>query len=270
MALIDTYSKVMGEIQSLFRSRLQVQILLSLYGKNRTLSQLREITGSTSQALIPKIRKLESKKYIEISDYHYFLTPTGRILAGKMSDLIMFQAVVSKHRMFWSEHYIEGIPGPYLSQIGMLHEADIVSDTRADVFHVFLNYLKAVKEAQKIHILSPVSSPAHIDAVAKRVEEGIPIEIVVGEDLAGKLIHPPYIEMVREISKKGKNRLLVFEAPLRLSLTVTDAYLSLGLYKVDMKTFDNTTDLVGTDGHALAWGEAVFEYFRESARELEI
>ena len=101
MTPIDYYSEVMGEIQSLYRSRLQVQILLSLLEKQRPLSELREITGSTSQALIPKIRRLESANYIDIRDYQYFLTPVGTVLAGKMRDLFMFQAVVTRHKKFW-------------------------------------------------------------------------------------------------------------------------------------------------------------------------
>jgi len=269
MTLIDTYSEVMGEIQSLYRSRLQIQILLSLYEKNRTLSQLREITGSTSQALIPKIRKLESSNYIDNKDYQYFLTPIGRILAGKMSDLILFQAVITKHGKFWSDHYIEGIPEPFLSKIGMLYETDIVSDTNIDIFNVFFNFLKAVKEAQTIHILSPISSPAHTDAVAKRVEQGIPVELVVGKELAKQFSQSPYIEMIRELSGDSSSKIFVIDEPLKLGLTMTDKCISLGLYRKDMITYDTTTDLFSSDPNAIKWGERVFGYFRDRATELE-
>jgi predicted transcriptional regulator len=269
MTLIDTYSKVMGEIQSLYRSRLQIQILLSLYEKNRTLSQLREITGSTSQALIPKIRKLESGNYIDIEDYQYFLTPVGRILAGKISDLILFQAVITKHGKFWSEHHIEGIPEPFLSDIGMLYETDIISDTNIDIFNVFFNFLKAVKEAKKIYILSPISSPAHTDAVAKRVGEGITAELVVGKELAEQFLHSPYIEMIRELSGDTGSKIFVIDKPLKLGLTVTDKCISLGLYRKDTITYDTTTDLFSSDPNTIAWGERVFRYFRDRATELK-
>ena len=65
---VDQYTRIMGDIQALFRSRLQIQILLALADGTKTLSQLRDITGSSSQALIPKIRKLESSNFMAISD----------------------------------------------------------------------------------------------------------------------------------------------------------------------------------------------------------
>ena len=83
---VDHYTRIMGDIQALFRSRLQIQILLALSDGNKTLAQLREITGSSSQALIPKIRKLEANNYIAISEYEYHLTPVGKILALKIQD----------------------------------------------------------------------------------------------------------------------------------------------------------------------------------------
>lgn len=268
MTPIDTYAEVLGEIQSLYRSRLQIQTLLSLLEKKRTLSELREITGSTSQALIPKIRRLESANYIGIRDYQYHLTPIGRILAGKIRDLILFQAVITRHKQFWADHYPGGIPEPFLSRIGMLSEADIVSDTGKDVFNVFLNFLKSIKEAEKIRILSPISSPAHMDAVVKRVEEGIPVELVVGRELAVKFTQSPYVEMVQALAGKAGSSIRVADTPLKIGLCMTDKCILLGLYRNDMTTYDNTSCLSGTDENAIAWGEQVFEHYRGISTEL--
>jgi predicted transcriptional regulator len=55
---VDHYARIMGDIQALFRSRLQIQILLALADGTKTLAHLRDVTGSSSQALIPKIRGL--------------------------------------------------------------------------------------------------------------------------------------------------------------------------------------------------------------------
>ena len=57
MSSITVYGEIEDEIKSIFRSRLQTQIILTLMEENKNLSQLREITGSTSQAVIPKIRR---------------------------------------------------------------------------------------------------------------------------------------------------------------------------------------------------------------------
>jgi len=65
MDALCTYNKVKNEVQTIYRSRLQTQILLSLNEGKQTLSQIRGITGSTSQAIIPPIRKLENDQLIK-------------------------------------------------------------------------------------------------------------------------------------------------------------------------------------------------------------
>ena len=56
--VIEIYNNNQEEIQGIFRSRLITQILLALGEGVKPLSKLREITGSSSQAIIQKIRML--------------------------------------------------------------------------------------------------------------------------------------------------------------------------------------------------------------------
>ncbi|MGD9777802.1 MAG: ArsR family transcriptional regulator, partial [Methanosarcina sp.] len=77
----EIYKKMGDDVQTIYRSRLLTEILLSLNEGSRKLSQLREITGSTSQALIPKLRKLEVDHLIETKGREYFLTSAGKIVA---------------------------------------------------------------------------------------------------------------------------------------------------------------------------------------------
>jgi predicted transcriptional regulator len=102
MKVLDVYDTMMEEIQSIYRSRLQLQILLSLVEGNKTLADLREITGSTSQAIIPKIRILEASQYIEAVDYEYYLTPSGRVITTKIQDYVMAIAVIHRNRDFYA------------------------------------------------------------------------------------------------------------------------------------------------------------------------
>jgi len=64
--------------------------------ENKTLLQLREITGSTSQAIIPKIRILESNQLVEEDGHNYRLTAMGKILTSRMEECILAFGVISK------------------------------------------------------------------------------------------------------------------------------------------------------------------------------
>lgn len=259
----------MGDIQALFRSRLQMQILLALADGNKTLSQLREITGSSSQALIPRIRKLESGNFIAISDYEYYLTPIGGLLSKKMQDIIRFKSITTKHTNFWHQHSSEEIPEKFLDTIGDLYHSEIIADTDTNIFHVYFNFLKIIQEANHLNILTPISSPAHMCAVMKRIGEGVYGEILVGEELFRQISDSSDFDKVHELAIQTNSKIFILEKPPKLGLTVTDKHLSLGLYKKD-GVFDTTTDLFSVDEKAVRWGQMLYNHYRDTAQEVTL
>ena len=54
---------------------------------------------------------------------------------------------------------------------------------------------------------------------------------------------------------------------LKIAFTVTDTFLSLGLFTLDGR-YDVTMDLVSEDKKALKWGLDLFEYFRKKSRRV--
>jgi predicted transcriptional regulator len=264
---VDHYSRSMGDIQALFRSRLQIQILLSLADGNKTLAQLRDITGSSSQALIPRIRRLESSNLMAISDYEYHLSPIGDLLTKKMQDIILFKLVTTKHKSFWDQHFSDEIPEEFLSTIGDLYISEIIADTNVEIFNVYFNFLKIIQEAEQIYILTPISSLAHMHAVMKRISEGAYVETLVGKDLFEQLSTSPDFDKIHELSTHTKSKIFVLDKPPRLGLTVTDKHISLGLYKND-GIFDTTTDLFSVDEKAINWGRRLYQHYRDDAIEL--
>ena len=265
---VDHYTRIMGDIQALFRSRLQIQILLALADGNKTLAQLREITGSSSQALIPKIRKLETSNYIAISEYEYHLTTVGRILTLKIQDIILFKSVSRKHKGFWDQHRVDAIPIIFLRDLGELYQTEIISDTNVDIFNVYFNFLRMLNEADRICIVSPISSPAHTEAVAKRAMEGVTVDLLVSKELAEQFSRQPYAEKIAEVTATARGKVFILDPMPKLGLTVTDKAISLGLYKLDGITYDSTTDLFSKDERAVRWGQRLFDYYRDQATEL--
>ncbi|MDW7728143.1 MAG: hypothetical protein SCH70_13770 [Candidatus Methanoperedens sp.] len=107
ISALEVYEIIRKEVQTIYRSGLQTEILLSLVESNKTLSQFREITGSTSQALIPKIRKLESMHYLEEKNHEYQLTSLGKVITSKIADFSRTIESINRHSCFWTNHYIE-------------------------------------------------------------------------------------------------------------------------------------------------------------------
>jgi predicted transcriptional regulator len=261
----DQYTRVMGDIQGLFRSRLQIQILLALQEGNQTLAHLRDKTGSSSQALIPKIRGLESQMLVEQRNYEYLLTPLGQVMSNRIIDFVTTLGVIRKHKDFWAGHDLTGVPAPFLKEIGKLVNSEIIFDTTEDVIHVYTLYLKMVKEASFIRGASSVMSPGLAESIAERVTNGIPVELAVNADAADVLSKEPYLTPIKGLLSYPNFTIWVTRIPLRVGLTVTDKAISLGLYKKDGKMYDSSSDLFSIDPEAIMWGEKLFDYFRSQS-----
>lgn len=266
---IKIYEKMKDEVQLIYRSRLLTEILLSLIDSNKTLPQFREITGSTSQAIIPKIRKLEAMHLIDDVNREYMLRPLGKVIASKIADFSMVLETINEHRDFWSNHYLEGVPESLLNEIGNLHNSRIISDTNADIFNVYANYLKIIRSARHIYGISAVISSGHADVIGERIIQGIPVELVVSQDVALQLKDEPYSGKINALADYDNFRLMVVD-DIKVGMTVTDGCFSLGLYRKDGVAYDTTTDLFSFDHRAILWGEKLFEYYKNKAEILEI
>jgi predicted transcriptional regulator len=255
MNSLDVYEHHQKPVQSIYNSRLKIQILLTLISKNASLGWLREVTGSTSQALIPKIRSLEKQNLIEAENYEYRLTPLGRVVAMNVEAFVLLIGGIDQHSTFWAAHDLSGLPEAFLSSIGDLYNSTPKQDTTTDMFSVYSHYLEILKDTAYIHTLSSVASPSLAQVLAEKVTVGIAVELVVNAHVIELLAKEPYASNMKA---------------LQVGLTVTDKYLSLGLFKKDDQLYDSSTDLFSQDPHAVVWGENLFRYYKERSTKLEI
>jgi predicted transcriptional regulator len=265
---IEIYNAFREEIQAIFRSRLQSQVLFALSAGNKTLSVLREITGSSSQALIPKIRQLESAGYVESVRGEYALTPIGKVLIPDVEQLVRLIGVIHRHRDFWMNHDIESIPPDLLRELGDLYSSTVARDLDENILHVYQAFVKILDEAAWVHGVTSITSPTHAEAIGRTVLRGTPVELVISEDLAHKLLGDPFSGMREQLADMPHLKFFVSSLPVRLGMTVTDRHLSLGLYKRGTDVYDVSFDLVSDDPSAVAWGERLFQYFRKNSKEM--
>lgn len=113
-------------------------------------------------------------------------------------------------------------------------------------------------------------SPFLADAIKEAVMDGKPAELVVSPELAQRLTGEPYGALLESLKQYPNFSIYVSPAPVRLGMTVTDGYLSLGLYRHGTNTYDAAADLVGTDAAAISWGERLFQHYKAGSRVLQI
>ncbi len=259
---LEVFEKYNKAIQSIYGSRLMIQILLSVEEGGTPLSTLRETTGSTSQALIPKIRKLESLSLVESRGPGYAPTTFGSLIARKIGDFSLTMGTLTAHLKFWEDHDISTIPLPLLAQIGSLLNSEIVSDTGTDILHVYYRYLQLIGEANEIIGISAAMSPGLAEALGGRIVQGIPVDLMINTSVVSLLDKEPYNSQISALGAFDNFRVWVTERPIGFGLTVTDSCLSLGFYKRGADMYDSSTDLYSSDPAALAWARQLFENLR--------
>ncbi|MDD1671339.1 MAG: DUF1724 domain-containing protein [Methanomicrobiales archaeon] len=270
MEPLGIFNKTYKMIQSLYSSRLKIQILLSVAERSRSLSELRGVTGSTSQALIPKIRSLERISLIEAGEDGYHLTSLGKVVASKIQDFVMTMGELMQHREFLATHDIEGIPTPFLHEIGDLFDSELKYDTSDDMFHVFSHFVKILKDARYIYGISSVMSPEIAEVLRERILAKVPIELIVNQSVAETLRQEPYAGVLRDLLTYEHFRIWVTDEALRVGITVTDKYLSFGLNKKEGNLYDGSVDLYSVDPRALAWAKRLFDYYRDQSKPLTL
>ncbi|HVN66148.1 MAG TPA: transcriptional regulator FilR1 domain-containing protein [Methanomicrobiales archaeon] len=262
------YNKTYKSIQSIYSSRLKIQILLSISSGPKSLADLREVTGSTSQAIIPKIRGLERLSLIESGEKGYVLTSVGKIITAKIENFIMTMAEVMHHQEFLSTHDIMGIPEPFLLEIGDLLDSELKYDTPDDMFHVFSHFVKILKDAKYIYGISSVMSPEIAEVLRERIVAGIPIELVVNKKVAETLRQEPFASVLKELLNFDYFRIWVTEEALRVGITVTDKHLSFGLNKKEGNLYDGSVDLYSSNPRAINWAKRLFDYYKSRSKIL--
>ncbi|MFA5346937.1 MAG: transcriptional regulator FilR1 domain-containing protein [Methanoregula sp.] len=270
MDSIKVYEKHQKLIHSIYSSRLKIQILLTLLHTTASLGQLRDVTGSTSQALIPKIRSLERQGLIEAVNYEYHLTPFGGVVATNVEGFVQLIGGIDQHHTFFTDHDLSDIPAAFLLRIGDLYNSEPKQDTTTDMFYVYSHYLEILKDAAYIHGISSVASPGLARFIAEKVVTGIPVELVVNNEVVELLTKEPYASNMQGLAGFPNFSVWVTVEKLRVGLTVTGKYLSLGLFKKDTNLYDSSSDLFSSDPHAVEWGESLFRYYKERSTGLDI
>lgn len=262
---LDVFERYNKAIQSIYGSRLMIQILLSTEESGTPLSTLREITGSTSQALIPKIRKLEGLALVESRGPGYAPTVFGRIVAQKIADFSVTMGTLTAHLKFWDDHDISTIPWPMLERIGDLLNAEVVYDTGTDIMHVYYRFLQLLSEAKEIAGVSAIMNPGLAEMLGQRIIEGVPVDLLVNPVTVSLLQKEPYRSQMNALIAYDNFRVWVTERPIGYGLTVTDSAISIGFYKKDAPIYDSSTDLFSRDPRAISWGQELFGHLREEA-----
>jgi predicted transcriptional regulator len=256
----DSKETIAEMMRLLICSDLRKNLILSLKNGPTSLADLRNDTGSSSTAAIHALRELERDHLTQENEKRqYALTNIGQIIAAKLDDLVKTITVLNAHSAFWLEHDLSDIPETFLQKFGSLHESYLVTSTATDVTKVFETFATFLENSRFIKGLSSMFFPELITTFVRLVSKGVDSELILTRAVFDKTLELTDSNELKQALKQNL-KLRVIEQNPKIAFTVTDYFLSVGLFRYD-GMYDATNDLISYSEEALDWGNKLFDYY---------
>ena len=245
-------------------SALRKDILISLEKGKKPLSKLRDELEVSSTTAIHALRELERDNLVfQNGERNYALTKIGEILTLKLIDFIKATDVLKKHELFWLEHDLDGIPRHLLEKIGSLSDSALIADTPSDILKSHKTLIQILETAKEVRGIYPIFNLEYLERIEELIrEKRTEVELIVTNEVLNS------IEGVIETEESFKGifrapnfTLLGIEEDIKISLTLTDSIIYLGLF-AEKGLYDYNKALVSENEKALSWGKELLDYYR--------
>ncbi|MBI5681089.1 MAG: DUF1724 domain-containing protein [Methanobacterium sp.] len=255
-------------------SSVRMKIMISLNDGPKKTKQLRKLTGIQPSTIIHGINELVKQKIVLKEEDTYYLSEIGRILVPKYIDMIKSMVILKNSQNLWLKHEIDAIPHHLLMEIGDLSNSQLIESDNTDIFKTHGNFVNMVSQSENIRGVSTVFHPDFVGVFRKIIDKNseIKVELILTDEVLKKTImsiHKTNLkDLIRWVSKKNLI-LWRLNEDAKVGFTVTDNFLSLGLYKKN-GTYDSLRDLISEHPDAIAWGNKLFDYYQKKADKIEL
>jgi predicted transcriptional regulator len=142
----------------------------------------------------------------------------------------------------------------------MLKDSKLIKDTDTEIFKAHFNYINLLKNAKEIRGVSSIYIPEFTSLFKELTTEMVDVRLILSKDVIAKIDETILNQMT--IGSNSNFNLCVMNMNLKAAITVTDYFLSLGLFRMD-GTYDYSNDLISYSKEAITWG---YEFFNHYAR----
>ncbi len=263
----NSYESIKEEIKFLINSEIRLKILNCLSHKPFSMSDIHKSTGLSYSSISNNIHKLEEKEYVTRKSGKYHLKNLVKVI---LNDIIHFNKatdVINNYSNFWTDHNIGFIDTIHLKEISSLKGAKIIESDSTDIYKTHNAYKEFLNEANDVRSIIPFFHPDYNSIFEELIKRDTNIELLLSKTIATTFIK----SMNSKILKYGINneifRFKSLDDTIKISLTVTDDSMSLGLFKID-GNYDQNRILISDKKSAVEWGNKLFNEYESKGKKL--
>ncbi|MCL2115587.1 MAG: DUF1724 domain-containing protein [Methanobrevibacter sp.] len=258
-------------VKHILNSTLKTKLLLSLYDNKKKLAALRDDLKKPSPTILHGIKELEKNSLIYKFDKYYCLSSTGYIFVVNLLKLIQKWYSIEHNIDYWENQDISAIPPQYLKEIDIFKNPEYILSDENDLIKPLKKYLNLIAKPNRLKIVLPVFSKAHLDAIIHKLDNNCNVELIIDENIFESINSKGYRKKLfkNPNNNKKRNNLKVWKVKenLKLFLTVSEDFVSLSLFLKD-GSYNDSNILLDTTYEAIDWGLKIFTHYKEIANRL--
>ncbi|HTX61491.1 MAG TPA: transcriptional regulator FilR1 domain-containing protein [Methanobacterium sp.] len=260
-ALFDFYDEVKDELKFLIKSDVRIKILMCLSDEEKNIAQLKREIGLTSSTILHGIYQLEEKDIIVRKSGNYALSKTGEIYQAKLLDMVKSVYALKNCGNIFLNHDIECIPPELLKDLGSLENSRLVNSVATDILRPHKILLEYLQQSRHIKHISSVLYSPNIKIIFSNLHEN-EVHLLLTREILDKIVEEISYSIIEKHISQGNLKLGIINDNTRISFTLGDQFMSLGLY-FQNGDYDLNNFLMSESKEALNWGNKLFKYHEE-------
>ncbi|MCQ1536699.1 winged helix-turn-helix domain-containing protein [Methanosarcina sp. KYL-1] len=250
----------------IFLSDKRKNVLLLLMEGPKNLETLRERLKASPTAVQPQIKKLKEQHLVAQDKDLYKLTDIGKIVVEKMQPLVETLAVLEENADYWADRDMGSIPPSLMRRLSELGHCTTVEPEIDHMFELIPEFAKNMRKAKKIKAIISYFHPLFPSFYIEVARNGAQVSIILPESILKRWIED-YREITEQFINLENTELLVCRDCERTpNLTVTDIFMGIALFP--KKAVFDRKYVRSFDPRALAWGEELFEYYKNLSEQV--
>lgn len=241
-------------------------ILLLLRESPKSLEEIKTSLNASPTSVQPQIKLLKKMHLLCRENNKYKLTLIGETIVESLKNVIdTIEVLESKHE-FWNSHELDGIPLYLLKRISDLKCSTFAKPLdESSMFSPHKEFMENIEKSEFIKGISPFIHPMYPKMFLEFAEKGMNISLVLTEPVFERM-RKEFRPELEKFLALDNTHIYVYDKEILLSLTVTNRFLSLGLF-YNSGVYDHINDIISFEPKALRWGKDLYTYYEELSRE---
>lgn len=266
---LNMYDELYGDIQFLCNSEVRIKLLKSLDESPKTMRELNDLVLLSYSSISNNLNKLMSIGFLTKSERKFYLTNMAYLNLINCLDFNNSIKVADSFDNFLKTHDIGPLCDDSLKNLSSLIGARLVESVSVDIYKPHNEFKSLVESSDSLKVIFPFLHPDYPKIVKNLLIKGVNIDLLINKDILPIFIENVGVDLLKESIDNGKLSLKYLTKELRLSLAVSNSFISMGLFKSD-GSFDQNRLIISQEEESILWGNLLFEKHNDEALFVKI